>query len=247
MNASTAISAAYLFPIQRTREAVKAFWPVLAVSTAYLLLGFTSVPSAQSVNVPLALIGFAVAIYGVFLTVRGAVSWHRHFILGEPVPWTPLVPGSVSFRYAMWFIAISIIAFPIILMFGFVLLPILGALGIDPLEGDNPAALFASVTLLNAVSSALIYTVILAILAPLVLMLPDVAVGSAAPDTNGLAPIRTILIATAVPLTVVSALSVLLVLVVGPYVVGIVRILLGWYASLVALTGLSLAYRARVD
>ena len=104
--------------------------------------------------------------------------------------------------------------------------------------------MFASVTLLNAVSSALIYTVILA---PLVLMLPDVAVGSAAPDTNGLAPIRTILIATAVPLTVVSALSVLLVLVVGPYVVGIVRILLGWYASLVALTGLSLAYRARVD
>lgn len=244
MNAGQAILAAHALPLQRFGEAVRAFWPLLAmwglIVAAALAIGVAFEPQGGSIGA-WGLLVPVVAIYALLLAARGAVSWHRMMILGERVPWTPVVPGGSGLRYAGWVIALG-------LLFGLVYIAV-AAVVLGPLVasffagGDTSPESVRRINLIVQVPAFLIYAAILALLAGPILNLPKSAVGAGErPHANGTA--RWTLIGSALPLALLaSVLQALL----GP-ALGVVGaallVVLNTYASLVALTGLSIAYRA---
>lgn len=248
MTPSNAILAAHALPFQRTGEALRAFWPLVVAWVLGLLLG--SQGGGQPVQVTggegAALVGviLALVIYTSLVAARGAVAWHRMMILGEPVGWTPPVPNGASLRYAAIVLGVGLVFVVVYLIAAAVVVGPLFALFAGPTAAAADAG--GDLRLVNVVFQAIafaIYAGVLALLAGLVLALPSSAVEDPdRPRPDGAA--RRILVGTALPVAfIISVLSVLAGPVL-PTLLAIVLTVLNIYGSLVALTGLSVAYRA---
>ena len=259
-NAWSVAKAAYLAPFANPLGVLRAFWHVIVAYA--VLIAFNPVQFEQPVPldpngeanlmVPrLETVVFFVllGIYVWLLAMRGAVAWHRHIILGERIAWTPPVPSWHGLRYGLWGLVIALIVGLVAGVFAtFVFVPL------SFLEGDSISissngtlAMGAFGTAVNALLSAAVQVLLILLLARVAMWLPQVAVEAADNDWDHRVPVRSILLATAVPLAFVSALiqpapdtgvNAIAVMVA-------LQMIVGGYRLLVALSGLSLAFRLR--
>ena len=179
-----------------------------------------------------------VSILMFFVACRCAVVWHRHLLLSERAIWTPPWPNGLALRYALWLMVLFLLggAVQIVLV-----LPLIAMF--EPV----PSRSFAIAV---SVIGVLTYSAIIALLAPMAIRLPGIAIEdggrSRDPSRENLdAPIRTVLIATAVPIVVLGSLVSLLAPVIGWVAATVLLVLLQAYQSIVALTGLTEAYALR--
>lgn len=237
------VAAAYASPLSDPIAVLRAFWPSAIAYGVWLFSVFSfgrSGFSVQLVDNPAAFFALIlVVIYFALLSVRGAISWHRHVILGEAVPWTPLLPDGRTFRYLTWSIVVSLV--------GGLTIALIGVVVFSVLYGAIPASTVPStpsieIQVISAVVATAIYALAIVALARLAMGLPQTAVDAADSDWSAQVPVRKILLATAIPLALVGSL---LPVFGGGVVVMVMGAALNAYALLVALTGLSLAFRFR--
>ena len=261
MTIGEAIKASYALPLIKWRDALRAFWPlVLAVAANIVLMmgGLSIVPTMQMDEVTaeqmqsrvaavesFVLVMVPAVLYLAFLTARGAVSWHRGLILGTPVPITPPWPNGRAIVYGMLVVLIGIAQ---ALLQAFVVIPIvLGFIG-------SPAEIAAGVVQPNSptalaivIVSYVAYAFAITVLAGLMMSLPGTALKGAQGAGSGERYISRRYVAWVVIGTTfvipfaITMLSTVLNIQSALFLVVIV--VLQYYASLVALTGLSMAYR----
>lgn len=250
---------AYLAPFASPLAIVQAFWPVILFYAAAAVFGLQSVvlggtvasetsdtetPIALGLPTSVLILFVAGSIYAWLLAARGAVAWHRHMILGESITWTPPIPSGHSLRYAIWGVVIWLL---VGLASSFVIAPLIflfasATEGPASLSTNGAVQVGAYPVLLNAVLSAALYALIILVFARLAMWLPQVAVDAADNDWYDHVPVRRILLLTAVPLSFVSSLLPAI-----PFgsVTTALQFVVGGYALLVALSGLSIAFRLR--
>lgn len=242
---SKIVAAAYLIPLQNIGAAVRAFWPtlLLALTPFLLLLVFdaSSEITPQDGAVWFVVV-LSLGIYWAFLTAKGAVQWHRHLILGEPIGWTSLVPNATDLRYVLWTIAVGILTLIVLFGIGLVLIPIILSVG-SAQDATGPVSTDGNI-LTALIVNALASVIVIFLLASFIIKLPSVAVASHDDEAASISTVRKVLLMTALPLALVSTLlSHLLIPYSANPLVSVGLTIFNWYVSLVALSGLSLAYR----
>lgn len=243
MTPSNAILAAHALPFQRVGEALRAFWPLVAFWVLGFFVSANIAGGLVDTNVGgFFLLAFFVFIYVALLSARGAVQWHRMMILGEPVRWTVPLPNGASFRYFGVGLGVGLVFGIVYVVASLIVIGPLFALIAGPTDAGDPNGVRLVGIVFQVIAFAL-YAGVLALLAGLILALPSSAVGDAErPTPNG--AVRRILIGTALPVAFVVAIIGTLAGPVLPTLLAAVLTALNIYGSLVALTGLSIAYRA---
>lgn len=249
MSITEAIRASYGLPIVKWRDVLRAFWPLVVVVAFIIWVTidgmFPLVGTAKDGEAALAFLFVLGALYLAFLTARGAVSWHRSLILGTPVPITPPWP---NWRAVVYGLLVVLIGIAQALLQAFVVIPIaLALLGAGDEAALGMGAPHSPANLAIILVSYLAYAFAITVVAGLLMSLPGTALKGTSGDDRGERIIYRryvawVLIATtlAIPFAM-TMVSLIVPFSSVPLLIG--STVLHYYASIVALSGLSMAYR----